>query len=165
MRKLFTTRRRIAVVAAAVALALAGGGSAFAYFTSTGSGTGNAAVGSAASWTVTQMGATGSIFPGSGSTVITYSVTNNGTGNQSFSSATVALPAEGNGDAEHSGADIAGCSASWFSPSVTSDPGINTSIAGGASVTVQVTVTMPDLATTNQNACQGKSPDVTLSIS
>ena len=162
--RIFSSRRRVALVGAIAALALAGGGSAFAYFTSTGSGTGAATVGSPANWLVTSTGATGTIFPGSGSTVITYNVKNAGTGNQSFSSATAALPAETNGDAEHSGGDIAGCTAAWFNTAVTSDPGINTSIAGGASVTVQVTVTMPDLPTTNQNACEGVVPDVTLTV-
>lgn len=164
MRNLFNTRRRIAVAGTAVALVLAGGGSAFAYFTSTGSGTGSAAVGSAGAWTVAQTGATGTIFPGSGSTVITYSVTNSGTGSQSFSSAVPAITAETNGDAESGGVDIPGCLATWFTPTVSSDPGLGTSIAGGGSVNVQVTVTMPNLAV-NQNACQGKTPDVSLSIS
>jgi hypothetical protein len=162
--RIFSTKRRIAVVGAFTALALAGGGAAFAYFTSTGSGTGSATVGSSTNWLVTPTGATGTIFPGSGSTVITYNVKNTGTGNQSYSSALATLPAETNGDAEHGGSDIAGCLAAWFDPAVTSDPGLSTSIAGGASVTVQVTVTMPDLATTNQNACQGVMPDVTLTV-
>jgi len=163
VRKLFTTRRRIAIAGATTVLALAGGGAAFAYFTSTGSGTGTATVGTATDFTVTQASASGTIFPGAGSTVILYTVTNAGTGNQEYTAASVALPTSGL-DAVSGGVDIPGCLASWFSPVITTDPGLNTSIAGGGHVTVTVTVTMPDLSTTDQTACAGHTPDVTLTL-
>jgi len=164
VRKLFTTKRRIAIAGATTVLALAGGGAAFAYFTSSGSGTGTATVGTASTFTVAEASASGTILPGAGSSVILYTVTNTGTGDESYATDSVALPTETNGDAEHGGVDIPGCLATWFTPVVTTDPGLNTSIAGGGHVTVTVTVTMPDLSTTDQTACAGKAPDVTLTV-
>ena len=164
MRKLFTARRRIAVVSATAVAVLGVAGVAFAYFTASGSGTGNATVGSTGTWLVTQDSTTGTIYPGSGNSVITFNVKNTGTGDQQYSTATTAVNADGSGNITQSGVGVSGCKASWFSPSITSDPGINTNVAGGASVKVQVTVTMPTDSADNQNACQGKLPDVNLTI-
>jgi hypothetical protein len=64
--RIFSSRRRVALIGAIAALALAGGGSAFAYFTAgtTASGTGQAAVGTAASvtWSVAPNGETGTML-------------------------------------------------------------------------------------------------------
>ena len=164
MRKLFTTKRRIVIASTVTALALIGGGSAYAYFTASGTGTGTATVGSTGTWDVTQSSTTGSMYPGSGSTVIVFDVKNTGTGDQLYSSAVATLPEVG-GDAESGGVDIPGCLASWFQAEVSLDPGLHTNIAGGTSVPVTVTVTMPTDATDNQDPCQGKTPDVNLAIS
>jgi hypothetical protein len=167
VRKLFTTRRRIAIVVGASAVVLAGGGAAFAYFTASGSGTGSATVGTTGTWSVAETGATGGpIYPGSGSEVITFSVTNSGTGDQQFATATAAVNADGSGNIQTGSGDnsVSGCLASWFSASVTSDPDVNKNVAGGASVSVQVTVTMPTDPTDNQDACESASPNVTLTI-
>lgn len=165
MRKLFASKRgRILVVCAVVAIVFGGGGAAFAYFTSTGSGTGSAAVGTAGSWGVSQTNTTGTIFPGSGTSTLTFSVKNNGTGDQSYATATAAVNADGSGNITVGGTAVTGCLASWFNTSITNDPGLGTNIAGGASTPVTVTVTMPSNTTTNQDACQGKSPDVTLTV-
>jgi hypothetical protein len=163
--KLFTARRRIAIAGIAAVVVLAGGGgAAFAYFTASGSGTGSATVGSTGTWQVTQASSTGTVYPGSGSSVITFNVTNTGTGDQQFSSATSAVNSSGV-DITQSGTALSGCLASWFTTSVTSDPDINTDVAGGATVQVQVTVSMPADPTDNQNPCEGATPDVTLSVS
>jgi hypothetical protein len=53
----FVRRKRVMIPAIAGVLALVGAGAAYAYFTSTGSGTGSAKVGTAASLTITQVGA------------------------------------------------------------------------------------------------------------
>jgi hypothetical protein len=157
------TRRRVVVIGLAAAGVLGGGSAAFAYFTASGSGTGSAAVGSAGTWAVSQASTTGTIYPGSGSSVITFNVKNSGTGDQQYSSATAAVASSG-GNITVGGVPVAGCLASWFSASVTSDPSINTNVAGGATVQDGVTVTMPADSADNQNPCQGKSPDVTLTI-
>jgi hypothetical protein len=166
--KILTNRRRIVIAAAATALVLAGGSAAYAYFTSTGSGTGSGTVGSATNFTVTAGTPTGTMYPGSGSTVIVFTVTNEGTGDQEFTSADATIPAESDGDAESGPisdpSDITGCTADWFSASVTSDPDIGTEIAPGDSVNVTVTVTMPADSTDNQDACEGVTPDVTLTV-
>lgn len=164
MRKLFsTTRRRIAVVGSVIVLALAGGGLAFAYFTASGSGTGSATVGSTGTWGVTAGSPSGTIYPGSGASTIIFSVQNTGTGDQQYSSAVATVNSSG-GDITVNGSPVSGCMASWFSPSVTSDPGLGKNVAGSATVMVTVQVTMPADSADNQNACQGKSPDVTLTV-
>jgi hypothetical protein len=166
VRYLFLTRRRIATFGAIVTLVLAGGGAAFAYFTSTGTGTGSATVGRAGAWTVKQDTTTGVVYPGSGTAVITFDVTNSGHGKQQYSSAAAAIVPDGSPtpNVEQSGSPQAGCQAGWFTPTVTSDPGINTEIASGATVQVQVSVTMID-TNSSQDACQGVLPDVSLTIS
>ncbi len=163
MRKLFTTRRRLAIVGITAAIVLAGGGAAYAYFTTTGSGTGSATVGTTGTWSVTQASTSGTIYPGSGSSVITFNVKNTGTGDQQYSTATTAVNSS-SGNITQSGTAVSGCLASWFSASVTSDTNLSTNVAGGATVQVQVTVTMPS-ATVNQDSCESAAPDVTLSIS
>lgn len=163
MSKLFTTRRRIAIVVGASAIVLAGGGAAFAYFTASGSGTGSATVGSTGTWQVTQASSTGTIYPGSGSSVITFNVKNTGTGDQQYSTATAAINSSSS-DITQSGTALSGCLASWYTASVTSDPDLSTKVAGGATVQVQVTVTMPS-DSVNQDACESATPDVSLSIS
>ena len=164
MRKIFTTRRRIIIVGLASAAVLGTGSAAFAYFTSTGSGTGNASVGSASTWTVTQTSTTGTIFPGSGSSTLTFSVKNNGTGAQAFNTVTPAIANDGSGNIEVGGNPVVGCLATWFpTPTIVSEPAANTSIAAGGNATVQLSVSMTDSGT-NQDKCQGATPQVTLTV-
>ena len=165
MRKLLASKRgRILVAGGVAAIVFGGGGAAFAYFTSSGSGTGSATVGTAGTWGVSQTNTTGTITPGSGTSTLTFSVKNNGTGDQSFATATATVNADSSGNITVGGTSVSGCLASWFTASITNDPGLSTSIAGGASTPVTVSVSMPSNATTNQDACQGKSPDVTLAV-
>lgn len=163
------TRRRIAI-ATAVAIIAASGGTAYAYFTSTGSGTGNATVGTAGTWTVTAGSPSGGpLYPGSGTETIAFTVTNSGVGSQEFSSAVASVPIfPSTTDAEAGPVgdptDITGCTASWFVASVTGDPGLNTEIAHGDSVTVTVTVTLSEVDV-DQSSCESASPLVTLNVS
>jgi hypothetical protein len=165
--KLFAARRRIAIVGTAAAMVLAGGGAAFAYFTASGSGTGSGTVGSTGTWQVTQASSTGTIYPGSGSSVITFNVKNTGTADQQYSTATSTVNSDGSGNIQTGvgNASVSGCLAAWFSATVTADTSIDTNVAGGATVQVQVTVTMPTDSTDNQNACEGAAPNVTLAVS
>jgi hypothetical protein len=161
--KLFITRRRIAVVGLTGALVLGGAGAAFAYFTSTGSGTGQASVGSAANWNVIAGPVSGTMLPGSGTSTIVFTVKNVGNGNQKDNGDTVAMASSG-GNVTQNGTVVSGCLASWFTPAIGVDNASGTDFAAGTSQTVTVTVTMTDAAVA-QDACQGVTPDVTLSVS
>lgn len=161
--------RVVAALSVVVVLALAGG--AFAYFTSTGSGTGSATVGSASNFTVTPSAATGGpLYPAAGTTNIAYTVTNASSGAQELNgtSAAVASDASGganSGDVLQGGTTVPGCLAAWFtatnhSPTTPAPP---TDLAADASATGgSVDVTMQDSGS-NQDACQGVKPDITIS--
>jgi hypothetical protein len=164
--KLFTTRRRIAIVVGASAVVLGGGGAAFAYFTSTGSGTGSASVGSATQWGVSTPSDTShGLLPNSGSEILTFTVTNHGSGAQAFNTVTAIIAADGSGNVKAGGTAVPGCLAAWFTAVAgTPSPALGTSIAANGTATVPVTVTMKDSGT-NQDVCQGiNGPDVTLTV-
>jgi hypothetical protein len=169
--KLLNTRRRVAVIGAAVALVLAGGGAAFAYFTSTGTGTGAGTVGTASNYTVLVSSPSGGpLTPGGANETFTYTVHNTSSGTQAITTASISVAP----DATHA---TAGCSAAWYQ---VSGPGITTAAnpatqtygpaisipAGGTSTSAQLafTVTLIDSGT-NQNACQGDAPVVTVTVS
>lgn len=153
-------KRSIAALSVVAVLALAGG--AYAYFTSTGSNTGSVTVGSATPFTVTPGTATGSsLLPGSGTQSISYTVTNPSSGNQKLTTTTAQVASSGL-NVTSGGTAVPGCLASWFT--VTNTPPAATDLAGGASTTGSLTVTMPDV-NTNQNACQGVTPDITINAS
>jgi hypothetical protein len=163
MKGLRFTRRKIAI-ASAVAVLGAGGVIGYAYFTSTGSGTGNGTVGSASNYAVTVDTASGSaLFPGSGSQNTAYHVKNTSTGFQNLSSITAALTADGAGDVFNTttSATAVGCKAAWFT--VTNHPGtLPDDLAGGATHDGSADITMQDSGT-NQDACQGVTPQITIS--
>jgi hypothetical protein len=164
LRKFISRKRNIVVLAAVAALAVAGG--AFAYFTSTGSGTGNATVGTASNWTVAQTSTSGTMYPGTSTSTINYTVTNPGTGNQELAGTTtaVAVATDGSGDivTGATSTPVAGCLASWFSTNNTSPAAKD--LAPNASTTGSVVVSMTDAAA-SQNACQGATPNITISAS
>jgi hypothetical protein len=164
MRHLFTKKRTIALVVVG-SLVVAGG--AVAYFTSTGSGTGNATVGSASNWVVTTSAPTGgALYPGTGSDVVAYNVQNASTGYQNLAGTTAALTTDTAGGVYDttSKAFVDGCQASWFTV-VNSDTGTPVDLAGGTSYTAgYATITMQDSGT-NQNPCQGLTPQVTINAS
>jgi hypothetical protein len=165
VRKIFTTKKRIAIAAVAGAAVLATGGTAFAYFTAGGSGTGSASVGSATNFTITQTGTSdGPLFPG-GSENLTFTVTNPSTNTQSedLSSVSANVPTDSGGNVlTTNNTSAGGCLASWFTATIPSPPSADTSLAPGASVTVTVNLAMTN-ATSSQDKCQGISgPNVTL---
>ena len=167
MRKIFTTRRRIAIAAVATTFALAGGGAAFAFFTTTGTGTGTATVGSATTWGVALSDPTGGpLLPGSGTETFVYTVTNNSTSsNQALKTLTTTIPADPDGNVLVAGVPLTGCLAAWFTATVATGPTptIGTPILPGGTVTGTVTVVMLD-PNVNQDACQGKTPDVEVDV-
>jgi hypothetical protein len=166
-------KKRVAlIVAPLAALALAGG--AYAYFTG-GSSSANASgtVGSSTTWAVTTGGATWSgsltaLYPGASNDteLLPFTVTNNGNGHQAVTSITAALMTKTNGDAETAtGTDITGCLASWFTATVDSgNASLPANLAAGGTYTGKIDMTMQDSGT-NQNACQGAVPAVTITAS
>jgi hypothetical protein len=164
VRKLFTTRRRIAVVSATAVAVLGVAGVAFAYFTTTGSGTGQAAVGSAASWSVTAGPPSGTLYPGLGPATINFTVKNTGSGNQAVTAANATLGTDGSGNiTQNNGSPVPGCLTTWFTvPSVTTTLP-TASVAPGSTTTIAVSLQLNDAAV-SQNACEGTNPDVTLHI-
>jgi hypothetical protein len=156
----FTKKRAIATLIAIGALVVAGG--AFAYFTASGSGTGQAAVGSASPWTVAFQTTTGTMYPGAGTATLPYTITNAGSGNQKLATTAASVNADVNGNVTSHGTAVTGCLASWFTAANT--PPSAADLAAGAHTTGSVAVTMAD-ANANQNACQGVTPDITVSAS
>lgn len=161
MFQLKKKKRVVAGLGAVACLALAAG--AFAYFTSTGSGTGNATVGSSSNYAVTVDPATGGpLYPGSGTTNLAYHVKNVSTGHQNVSSITAALTTDTAGGVYNtsSSAFVDGCQASWFT--VTNNAGVlPDNLAGGATHSGSADVVLNDSGT-NQNPCQGVTPQLTV---
>jgi hypothetical protein len=157
------TKRRVAIVGITGALVLGGAGAAFAYFTSSGSGTGQATVGSATQWTVTAGAPSGTMLPGSGTTTIVYTIQNASTGNQKDEGDSVVMATSGSDVTSH-GVDVPGCLASWFTPTIGTDNATGVDFTPSQQETVTVSVAMTDAAA-NQDACEGVTPDVTLSVS
>ena len=165
------------VATGAAVLGMAGG--AFAYFTGSGAGTGTASVGGTATWHVAKSGTSGTMFPGAGTSTVTFTVTNNGTGYEGIDSASQVTPTintvGGNGtnagDVTSDSADVPGCLASWFTPSLgTASPAYGTSVAPTTGTySIPVNVTMSNAVDgsgngINQDACKGAAPDVTLTV-
>ena len=166
------SRRRLVGVLVAGCAVLAVAGAAFAYFTASGSGNGSATVGSSSPWNVavstssaTFSGSLTAIYPGEGTEYIPFTIANAGNGNQKLASDTPSIMTNSStGDAETiSGADISGCTATWFNVSNdSSNPSLaNVDLTPGSSYSGKVDVTMTD-ASTDQGACQGKAPGVTV---
>jgi hypothetical protein len=159
VRRFMHKRLYVALTAVAV-LAIAG--AAFAYFTSTGSGTGHGTVGTAGAWTVTQDTTSGTMYPGSGTSTIGYTVTNSGTGHQNLAGTTTVVAHDALGNVLSNGTAVSGCLAADFVPVNTSPAAID--LAYGLSTTGSVAVTMTNTGL-SQNACQGVTPDITISAS
>lgn len=156
------SRKRVLGVLGVLA-ALAAAGASVAYFTDEGSGTGNATVGSSTKYGVTVDAATGgALYPGAGTDTLEYHVKNEGSGHQQLSSITATLTSEsGNVYNTTTKAFASGCKASWFT--VVNSPGtLPNDLAGGATHNGSATVALNDEAE-NQNACQGVTPQLTVS--
>ncbi len=157
-QKLFVLAGTVAGLIAVVA--------AVAYFTgANGSGTGQATVGSSTAWTVsvTSGSATGGpIYPGSGTEKIPFIVTNGGGGSQNLKTVSYAINHDSSGNITQNGTALTGCSASWFSASAdSSNPALPDAVAASGTYAGKTDVTMSDSGT-NQDPCQGATPDVTV---
>jgi hypothetical protein len=153
MRKLFRTKRRIAVTVGTVALAAALGGAAFAYFTSTGIGTGSGTVGTSTPVTLTGITISG-LMPGT-SQPIPYLFTNTG-GTQTF------------GTVSGTVSDIspAACTAAIAQLSIATSADVVGLVAAGAPFTPAVgqepVISMGNSG--NQNDCQSATFTITLNV-
>ena len=159
-----TRRRMVVVLSALVALGIAAG--AYAYFTSTGSGTSQtAAIGTSSNFNVTFGAPSGTMFPGSGSDSIPYTVTNAGSGSQQLSAVTATVANSG-ANITSGGTAVTGCLATWFTAGAGTVTPTTLAPNGqtGDSYSGTVTVTMSDSGS-NQDPCQGKTPDITVSAS
>jgi hypothetical protein len=164
------TRKNLAAIAVTGALVLGGGGVAFAYFTSGGGGTGSADVGStgASDFAVTTTGPTTALLPGDGGQPFDVSIHNTGDttshiGTVYLSIATYAATTDA---ATAAGADIPGCSASWFAvtPSIVVDHSVpvgSTMLASGLGLDLP-TISLTETGT-DQDACQGASVGIAFS--
>jgi hypothetical protein len=164
-----SSKRRKMFVALGTVAALAVGAVAVAYFTGAdGSGTGSASVGSSTQWGVAVSPGSGTIYAGAGTDVIPFTVTNNGNGHQNLLHVTYSIKQDSNGNAESADGNTVytGCLASWFSTSAhAGNPSMPADLAPAGTYQGSVDVTMPDLSSTNQDACQGKSPGVIVTAS
>lgn len=138
----YVSKKRVIVVAVA-ALAIGLGTSAFAYFTSTGSGTGTATVGSSSAVQLTSP-SVGPLYPGGVDVPVDVTIHNPGSGSEYVNHVSGSV------------ADNGACLGSWFQVD-----GFDyaSTLAGGASTTVQTQVRMLN-QNVSQDACQGQSMTV-----
>lgn len=161
--KRFRSKKAVAVLVAG-AIVLGGAGATLAYFTSTGSGTGNATVGTSTDWSVSVAAGTGGpLYPGAGTETIGYTVTNPGTGQQELNATSAALTSDVAGGVfdTNTSAYVDTCLASWFTVTNTTVSG---DVAPAGSLSSSLTVVLNDSGT-DQDACQGIAPQVTVSAS
>ena len=121
--KIFSSKKRVAIIGAVTAVTLVGGGTAFAYCTSSGTGTGTATVGSTLDWTVAQDTSVGTMYPGHGTSLVTFTATNESSGFQRLASDDVVATIDdvgGNITVGSSGSAVTGCLATWFEPTIES---------------------------------------------
>lgn len=157
--------KKVAAIAAAAGLTLGLGGAAFAYFTAQGNGSGTGLVGSTTAWTVNSPTPTGGpLYPDVGAETFAFTVTNNSNGSQGLNAVTATVTPHN-----------AGCDASWYHVAIdgvasgattateTYSSPINVQV--GNDVPVSVVVTLPNLTTTDQSACEGDTPNVELAAS
>ena len=150
MRKI-TNKNKIAALAASAALVAVSGGAAFAYWSTTGSGAGSATASSGTQAVRINISVEPDVAPGSPKT-ITYTADNS----RNTSSSPVTLS-----NAQATATDKEGCLPAWFTATV---PAGTTLVSGGATAAAlgTGTLTLSDLADTDQSACKGAS--VTLTV-
>ena len=169
MKRLTRRARRVILISTAIVFLTAG--AAFAYFTLTDSGTGYVTDDPPATFTITLTAPTGGqLAPGNGVIdSIGFTVTNATSTAQTVNNETWALTTDSNGGVYDTLTSqyVDGCQASWFTV-VGGDGGVALphSLAAGASLdNGGLTVTMPADAGTDQSACQGLDPQVTVTVS
>ena len=154
MRRLFSTKRGVAI-SAAVTTMLAASIGAYAYFTTTGAGSGSGTVGSSKALVIHQAGITYSnaatdnaLVPGTTATV-TFSVDNSSSANQQLGTISVSSITT---DGAHAGCDTA-TNPTWFS---TTTDAVGQDYAPGAGQVVpgSLTVTFNDV-NVSQDVCKG----------
>jgi len=168
-RKLY--KKRLAAVAFIGALAVTG--VAVAYFTGgSGNVTANGTVGSSSAWTVaagtpTWSGTLTALYPGAtnDTELIPFTATNNGKGDEAVTNVSITMPTL-NGDVTSGGVEITGCKAAWFTAAGdASNPALPDDIASGSAYSGKVDLTMQNVTNASQDACQGKTPAVTITVS
>jgi hypothetical protein len=94
---------------------------------------------------------------------VRITVTNTGRSAQRLSSVSASIPTRANGDAQTAaGADIRGCRAAWFSASIGGGAStLPVELSRGAVYAGHVDLVMRDSGT-NQDACRGASPAITV---
>lgn len=168
-RYLFGSRKR-KIVAIAGTSVFAISSAAFAYF-ALNTGNGNFAVASPATFTVTVGAATGGpIAPGVGTASMPLTVTNSTTHSESLTALNFAMTTDSSGGVfdVNSGTYVDACKAIWFSAGGgTGGVTLPDALAAGASLSgaAAVEVTMPANTTTDQGACEGLQPQVTVTVS
>ena len=112
---------------------------------------------------VTWTGRLNALYPGAPGERLAFTVTNAGHGTQRPGWVRALIAAAGNGDAETAtGVDIRGCRASWFRVTVDHGGGsLPARVAPGTSYRGAAQLTMRDSGT-NQDACRGAAPAVTI---
>lgn len=165
-------KKKMVVITVATITVIGGSLAAYAYFTSTGSGSGSATTGSATNWTVGNVSTSGTMYPGAGTSTLTYRVTNPGTGQQGVTAVAVTVAADGSGNILEGSTAIPGCLASWFTPAASTFLASNgttvvtlpADLAGSDYITGSSAVTLTNAAVA-QDACQGRSPKLNISVS
>lgn len=152
MRRLFTTKRGVAV-AATVATMLAASIGAYAYFSTTGAGSGSGTAGSSTALAINQAAISYSspenaLMPGTSATV-TFTVDNPSTGHQQLGTISVSGIST---DLAHAGCDTA-TNPTWFS-TTTDVVGHDYAPGSGQAVTGSITITFNDL-NVSQDVCKG----------
>jgi hypothetical protein len=164
--KLFSSKRRMAVVGVTVGLIAGASGLAAAYFTSQGTGTGSGVVGNGGAFVIISNSPSGYLYPdtaGSNQNVEStgYTVTNSGGGNAQLDQVTISVANSDGGSWSYT--DPAGdpaCTAADFSidGATPGTPYVDTSLAGtyagGASQNGIYTLEMIDNGQ-NQDSCEG----------
>jgi len=153
MRRLFTTKRGVAVTAT-VATMLAASIGAYAYFTTTGAGSGSGTVGSSTALAINQAAISYSnpenaLMPGTSATV-TFTVDNSSSANQQLGTISVSSITT---DSAHAGCDSTS-HATWFS---TTTDVVNHDYAhgNGQAVAGNITITFNDDLNVSQDVCKG----------
>jgi hypothetical protein len=154
MRRLFSTKRGVAI-SATVAAMLAASIGAYAFFSTTGAGSGSGTVGTSKALVVNQAtitysnaGTDNALMPGTSATV-TFTVDNPSSANQQLGTISVTSITT---DGAHAGCDTA-TNPTWFS---TTTDAVNHDYApgNGQAVSGNITVTFNDLAV-SQDVCKG----------
>jgi hypothetical protein len=152
-------RPRWLIVAGIIVVVSVIGGVAYAYWTTTGTGTGTATTGTSSSVVVTQTSAPTDLAPGVAAGPITGTITNNGTSNAHVATVTVAITSVNQG-----GNPAVGCDATDYTLTgavMTVDQDVP---AGGGTQAFSGATLGFNNKTTNQDACQGATVNLTYTV-